>query len=113
MGVFAGIRFLCRAGPMCPAAGYAFFSGAHGPRPTGCGGHTGRTESSAPTKQNKNRAKRDVEDAVPYGMTGNGAMWASPPTKSRGVRAGRGGERWGKMFTLAALTLGNYYCIIN
>ena len=26
----------------------------------------GRTESSAPTKQNKNRAKRDVEDAVPY-----------------------------------------------
>ena len=30
--------------------------GAHGPRPTGCGGHTGRTESSAPTKQNKNRA---------------------------------------------------------
>jgi len=26
----------------------------------------GRTESSAPTKQNKNRAKRDVGDAVPY-----------------------------------------------
>ena len=47
------------------------------------------------------------------GMTGNGAMWASTPTKSRGVRAGRDGERWGKMFTLAALTLGNYYCIIN
>ena len=69
--------------------------GAHGPRPTGCGGHTGRTESSAPTKQNKNRAKRDVEDAVPYGVQG------------------RDGERWGKMFTLAALTLGNYYCIIN
>ena len=35
MGVFAGIRFLCRAGPMCPAAGYAFFGGARGPRPTG------------------------------------------------------------------------------
>ena len=34
---------------MCPATGYAFFGGAHGPRPTGCGGHTGRTESSAPT----------------------------------------------------------------
>ena len=33
--VFAGIRFLCRAGPMCPAAGYAFFGGARGPRPTG------------------------------------------------------------------------------
>ena len=26
----------------------------------------GRAEASAPTKQNKNRAKRDVEDAVPY-----------------------------------------------
>ena len=51
---------------MCPAAGYAFFGGARGPRPTGCGGHTGRTGSSAPTKQNKNRAKGDVEDAVPY-----------------------------------------------
>ena len=24
-----------RAGPACPAAGYAFFGGAHGPRPTG------------------------------------------------------------------------------
>ena len=107
MGVFAGIRFLCRAGPMCPAAGYAFFGGAHGPRPTGCGGHTGRTESFAPTKQNKNRAKRDVvpqghlfrcaprQDAVPYGVHG------------------QDGERWGKMFTLAALTLGNYYCIMN
>ena len=30
----------------------------------------GRTESSAPTKQNKNRAKRDVEDAVPYEKCG-------------------------------------------
>ena len=25
----------CRAGPMCPAAGYAFFDGARGLRPTG------------------------------------------------------------------------------
>ena len=25
----------CRAEPMCPAAGYAFFGGARGPRPTG------------------------------------------------------------------------------
>ena len=40
--------------------------GTHGSRPTGCGGHPGRTGSSAPTKQNRNRAKRDVEDAVPY-----------------------------------------------
>ena len=27
---------------------------------------TGRAEASAPTRQNRNRAKRDVEDAVPY-----------------------------------------------
>ena len=32
--VFVGVC-TCRAGPMCPAAGYAFFGGAHGPRPTG------------------------------------------------------------------------------
>ena len=91
-----------------------------------------------------NRAKRDVEDAVPYGMTGNETAGRRTPrafvplrsTAGRrplrndretgrrgdvgiapyeiaGVHAGRGGERWGKMFTLAALTLGNYYCIIN
>ena len=35
--------------------------GARGPRPTGCGGRMGRTESSAPT-----RFVRDVGDAVPY-----------------------------------------------
>ena len=52
---------------MCPAAGYAFFGGARGPRPAG----------------------RYVEPRV------------------------GDGERWGKMFTLAALTLGNYYCIIS
>ena len=32
--VFLGVC-TCRAGPMCPAAGYAFFGGARGPRPTG------------------------------------------------------------------------------
>ena len=32
--VFLGV-YTCRAGPMCPAAGYAFFGGARGPRPTG------------------------------------------------------------------------------
>jgi len=40
--------------------------GTHGSRPTGYGGHPGRAEASAPTRQNRNRAKRDVEDAVPY-----------------------------------------------
>ena len=39
-----------RAGPMCPAGTNAVFcGGTHGSRPTRCGGHTGRTESSAPT----------------------------------------------------------------
>ena len=32
----------------------------------GCGGHPGRAEASAHTKQNRNRAKRDGGDAVPY-----------------------------------------------
>ena len=41
-------------------------SGTHGSRPTGCGGHSGRTEASAPTRQNRNRAKRDGGDGVPY-----------------------------------------------
>ncbi len=107
--VFAGIRFLCRAGPMCPAEkcvpgggargprptgqvryppvgdgvsaversgtnalgvrrpisaaaprwetdSHASDGGAHGPRPTGCGGHTGRAESSAPTDSNAEAA---------------------------------------------------------
>ena len=40
--------------------------GTHGSRPTGCGGHSGRAEASDPTRQNRNRAKRDVEGAVPY-----------------------------------------------
>ena len=44
----------------------SFCGGTHGSRPTGCGGNTGRTESSAPTMQDKNRAGRDVGDAVPY-----------------------------------------------
>ena len=48
------------AGPMCPAAEHRICpGGARGPRPTGCGGHTGRTESSAPT--------RFVRDVVPQG----------------------------------------------
>ena len=41
----------CRAGSVCPAGTNAVFcGGTHGSRPTDrCGGHTGRTESSAPT----------------------------------------------------------------
>ena len=66
--------------------------GTHGSRPTGCGGHPGRTESSAPTKQNRSRAKRDVEDAVPYEITrgvSNGRAEASAPAKQNRNRAKR------------------------
>ena len=68
--------------------------GTHGSRPTGCGGHPGRTGASASTKQNKNRAKRDVEDAVPYEITRgmcNGRTEASAPTKQNKNRAKRDG----------------------
>ena len=67
--------------------------GTHGSRPTGCGGHPGRTESSAPTKQNKNRAKRgaaviqDGRRRPPLqGRTGtaqNGTAGTAYPTNRR------------------------------
>ena len=66
--------------------------GTHRSRPTGCGSHPGRTGSSAPTKQNKNRAKRDVEDAVPYEITRgvcNGRAEASAPARQNRNRAKR------------------------
>ena len=87
--------------------------GTHGSRPTRCGGHPGRTGSSAPAKQNRNRAKWDGGDAVPYeitrgmcamggqrrpplqGRTGavrNGTSRTPSPTKSQGVCA-MGGQR--------------------
>ena len=50
-----------RAGPMCPTAKYALLPAGHAGPALQCGGHTGRTESSAPT-----RFARDVGDAVPY-----------------------------------------------
>ena len=50
--------------------------------------------------------------AAKYGFSRRGDVGIAP-YEIAGVRAGRDGERWGKMFTLAALTLGNYYCIIN
>ena len=48
---------------MCPAAGYAFFGGARGP---------------ALQDGMLNRAKRDGEDAAPYGMTGTGGGLCPP-----------------------------------
>ena len=65
--VFAGIRFLCRAGPMCPAAGYAFFGGARGPRPTG---------------RYVEPRVGDVKDAVPYGR---GDVGIAPYEITRGA----------------------------
>ena len=175
MGVFAGIRFLCRAGPMCPAAGYAFFGGARGPRPTGryveprvgdgvptsrqrgsaalgdgfprqCAHWLGMTALRADTSLSEGGEEGRIPTPVTAGHTGPALQGAAviqggqsrPPLQSRTRTArngtsypkgicsaalhGRtpsptgcmgGGERWGKMFTLAALTLGNYYCIIN
>ena len=58
-----------RAGPACPAAGYAFFGGTHGSRPTG---------AYPPKKQ------RGAPQGTPS-PTG-GAMWASSSTaRRRGV----------------------------
>ena len=59
-------RPISAAVPRWETDSHASDGGAHGPRPTGCGGHTGRAESSAPTEQNRNRAKGDVEDGIPY-----------------------------------------------
>ena len=53
---------------------------------------TGRTEASAPTRKNKNRAKRDVEDAVPYTLCHceerSDAAIRSPQPKETDSRAG-------------------------
>ena len=73
--VFAGIRFLCRAGPMCSAEKCVPGGGARGPRPTGCCCADG---TSYPTGVYRRRSLRDVvpqghlfrcaplQDAVPY-----------------------------------------------
>ena len=65
--------------------------GTHGSRPTRCGGHPGRTGASAPTRQNRNRAKRDVGDAVPYtichGEERSDAAIRSPQPKETDSRA--------------------------
>ena len=76
----------CRAGPVCPAGTNAVFcGGTHGSRPTRCGGHTGRTESSAPThlviaRQSAPRSK------CPWGTDwrGNPFSQLSPPLDKSG-----------------------------
>ncbi len=52
----------------------------------------GRAEASAPTRQNRSRAKRDVGDAVPYEITRgvcNGRAEASAPARQNRNRAKR------------------------
>ena len=46
---------LPRRGRQGETDSHASDGGAHGSRPTGCGGHTGRTESSAPTNSLRQR----------------------------------------------------------
>ena len=58
----------CRAGPVCPAAGYAFFGGTHGSRPTGYSAFTGRAESSAPTKSVIARSAATRQSVLPSPM---------------------------------------------
>ena len=116
---------------MGPAAGYAFFGGARGPRPTGRYVEPrvgdGVLQWSAAEQMplgydvpsaRQRRAGRRIPTPV-YALarndreTGRRGDVGIAPYEIAGGRAGRDGERWGKMFTLAALTLGNYYCIIN
>ena len=140
--VFAGIRFLCRAGPMCPAEKCVPGGGARGPRPTGQvryppvgdgvpSARQRRAGRRIPTPVCTSRAlasrralarndsasrclggqsrpplqvfigdsrvgRRTPRAFVPLRSTAgsrplrndrNGAMWASPPTESQGVRA--------------------------
>ena len=81
----------CRAGPVCPAAGYAFFGGARGPRPTG-----GYVEPR-------------VGDAVPAvppvsfrasAHTGVGIRFSSPPSEREVSARSADGGREATRFSL-------------
>ena len=90
--VFWGVC-TCMAGPMCPAAGYAFFGGARGPRPTGQVRYppVGDGAPDVPSARQR-RAGRRIPTPV-CGLARNdsasrcGAMWASSPTDLQEVRA--------------------------
>ena len=56
--VFLGGVCTCRAGPMCPAAGYAFFGGARGPRPTG---------RYVETRETGRRGRRPLQNSITTG----------------------------------------------
>ena len=82
--VFLGVC-TCRAGPMCPAAGYAFFGGARGPRPTGQVRYPPVGDGVPTSRQ---RGSTALGDGFPrqcshwLGMTGNGRTESSAPTNS-------------------------------
>ena len=81
----------CRAGPMCPAAGYAFFGGARGPRPTGQVRYP-PVGDGVPTSRQRGSAA--LGDGFPrqcahwLGMTALRAVWADgvPGGGARGPR---------------------------
>ena len=69
--VFAGIRFLCRAGPMCPAEKCVPGGGARGPRPTGQVRYppVGDGVPNVPSARQR-RAERRIPTPVTAGHTG-------------------------------------------
>ena len=70
---------------MCPAAGYAFFGGAHGPRPTGQVRYPPVGDGVSTSRQ---RGSAALGDGFPrqcahwLGMTGNGRTTLSAPVHS-------------------------------
>ena len=73
--------------------------GTHGSRPTGCGGHPGRAEASAHTRQNRSRAKRDVEDAVPYDGGHEPRKTGRRGRRALRIDAGRRGRQNSEIFS--------------
>ena len=74
--VFWGVC-TCRAGPMCPAAGYAFFGGARGPRPTGQVRYPPVGDGVPTSHQRGSAALGDgfPRQCVPQGHLLRGAHW--------------------------------------
>ena len=75
--VFAGIRFLCRAGPMCPAEKCVPGGGAHGPRPAGQVRYPPVGDGVPTSRQRGSAALGDgfPRQCVPQGHLLRGAHW--------------------------------------
>ena len=75
--VFAGIRFLCRAGPMCPAEKCVPGGGARGPRPTGQVRYPPVGDGVPTSRQRGSAALGDgfPRQCVPQGHLLRGAHW--------------------------------------